>query len=76
MDEVEGQIWTKGSQKTPNQSRKKETIIRDLLENTKPNNIKIIGAPEEGEQKIEKLLEEIITEKFLNPKKTKYKPRK
>ncbi|KAK1346737.1 hypothetical protein QTO34_000597 [Cnephaeus nilssonii] len=46
--------------------RKHEESLRELWDNTKQNNIRIIGVPEgkETEQGIENLLEEIITENF------------
>ncbi|KAK1346850.1 hypothetical protein QTO34_000710 [Cnephaeus nilssonii] len=46
--------------------RKHEESLRELWDNTKQNNIKIIGVPEgkETEQGIENLFEEIITENF------------
>ncbi|KAK1338329.1 hypothetical protein QTO34_001444, partial [Cnephaeus nilssonii] len=46
--------------------RKHEESLRELRDNTKQNNIRIIGVPEgkETEQGIENLLEEIITENF------------
>ncbi|KAK1340941.1 hypothetical protein QTO34_017340 [Cnephaeus nilssonii] len=48
--------------------RKHEESLRELRDNTKQNNIRIIGVPEgkETEQGIENLLEEIITENFLD----------
>ncbi|KAK1330679.1 hypothetical protein QTO34_010879 [Cnephaeus nilssonii] len=46
--------------------RKHEESLRELWDNTKQNNIRIIGVPEgkETEQGIENLFEEIITENF------------
>ena len=48
--------------------RKNEDSLRDLWDNIKGTNIRIIGVPEgEGkEQGTEKIFEEIIAEKFLN----------
>ena len=45
-----------------------EDSLRDLQDNFKPNNIRIIGAPEEEEKKkeTEKILEDVIDENFSN----------
>ena len=45
-----------------------EDSLRDLWDNIKHTNIRIIGVPEEEEQKkgTEKIFEEIIVENFLN----------
>ena len=45
-----------------------EDNLRDLWDNTKHTNIRIIGVPEEEEKKkgSEKIFEEIIVENFLN----------
>ena len=45
-----------------------EDSLRDLCDNIKYTNIRIIGVPEEEEKKkgTEKIFEEIIVEKFLN----------
>ena len=45
--------------------------LRDLWDNTKRSNIRIIGAPEEEEKKkgTEKILEDIIVENFPNMEK-------
>ena len=47
--------------------KRNEDSIRDLWDNIKCNNIRIIGVPEEEEKKkgTEKLFEEIIFENFL-----------
>ena len=47
---------------------KYEHSLRELQDNMKHNNIRIIGIPEgeEKEQGIEKLFEKIMTENFLN----------
>lgn len=46
----------------------KKDSLRDLLDNTKYNNICMIGVPEreESEQRIWKLFEEIMTEKLFS----------
>ena len=46
--------------------KRNEDNLRDLWENVKCHNIQIIGVPEEEEEKEghEKILEEIIVEKF------------
>ena len=45
-----------------------ENSLRDLWDNIKSNNIRIIGVPEEEEKKkgTEKIFEEIIVENFPN----------
>ena len=45
-----------------------EDSLRDLWDNVKPTNIRIIGVPEEEEKKkgTEKIFEEIIVENFPN----------
>ena len=45
-----------------------EDNLRDLWDNTKHTNIRIIGVPEEEEKKkgFEKIFEEIMVENFLN----------
>ena len=48
-----------------------EDSLRDLWDNIKHSNIRIIGVPEEEEKKkgYEKIFEEIIVENFLNMEK-------
>ena len=48
--------------------KKIEDYLRDLWDNTKCTNIRIIGVPEEEEKKkgSEKIFEEFIVENFLN----------
>ena len=48
--------------------KRNEDSLRDLWDNIKHNNIRIIGVPEreEREKGPEKIFEEIILEKFLN----------
>ena len=48
--------------------RKNEEALRELQENIKYNNIYIMGIPErEGDEKwIDKLVEKVMMEKFLN----------
>ena len=48
--------------------KRTEDSLRDLWDNIKCTNIRIIGAPEEGEKKkgTEKIFEEIIVENFPN----------
>ena len=43
-----------------------EDNLRDLWDNTKHTNIRIIGVPEEKKKGSEKIFEEIIVENFLN----------
>ena len=51
--------------------RRTEDILRDLWDNIKHTNIRIIGVPEEEEKKkgYEKMFEEIIVENFPNMEK-------
>ena len=51
--------------------KRTEKSLRDLWDNTKCTNIRIIGVPEKEEKKkgFEKIFEEIIVENFLNMKK-------
>ena len=53
-----------------------EDSLRDLWYNNKCTNIRIIGVPEEEEEKkgTEKIFEEIIVENFLNMRKEIVKP--
>ena len=46
--------------------KRNEDNLRDVWDNVKPPNIRIIGIPEEEDKKkdLEKILEEIIVEKF------------
>ena len=55
-----------------------EDSLRDLWDNIKNTNIRIIGAPEEEEKKkgTEKIFEEIIVENFPNMGKEIVKSRK
>ena len=48
--------------------KRNEDSLRDLWDNTKPTNIRIIGVPEgeEREKGPEKIFEEIIAENFPN----------
>ena len=52
--------------KEKNELKKNEDNLRDLQDNTKCYNIRIIGVPEEEDKKKdhEKILEEIIVENF------------
>ena len=51
--------------------KRTENSLRDLWDNIKHTNIRIIGVPEEGEKKkgYEKIFEEIIIENFPNMEK-------
>ena len=51
--------------------KRTEDSLRDLWDNIKNTNIRIIGVPEEEEKKkwYEKMFEEIIVENFLNMEK-------
>ena len=46
--------------------KRTEDSLRDLWDNIKRTNIRIIGVPEEEEKETEKIFEEIIVENFLN----------
>ena len=52
--------------KKENQIKRNEGYLRDLQDNIKRSNVQIIGVPEEEDKKKdhEKILEEIIVEKF------------
>ena len=58
----------KSKKKKENRLRKNEEAIREVQDNMKRNNIRIIGIPEgeEEEQGIENLFEKVITENFPN----------
>ena len=43
-----------------------EDSLRDLWDNTKCTNIRILGVPEEKKKRVEKIFEEIIVENFPN----------
>ena len=51
--------------------KRTEDSLRDIWDNIKHTNIRIIGVPEEGEKKkgYEKIFEEIIVENFPNMEK-------
>ena len=59
---------TTAEQKKAKIMKRSEDSLRDLWENIKHTNIRIIGVPEEEEKKkgTEKIFEEIIVENFLN----------
>ena len=59
---------TAEEQNKENRTKRMEDNLRDLWDNTKHNNILIIGVPEEEEKKkgSEKIFEEIIVENFPN----------
>ena len=53
------------NQRGKKKNKLNEDNLRDLQDNMKPSNIRIIGVPEEDKKKDhEKLLEEIIVENF------------
>ena len=58
--------------------KRTEDSLRDLWDNNKCNNIRIIGVAEEEEKKkrYEKIFEEIIVENFYNMEKETSQPRK
>jgi len=66
---------TQSEQRTENQMKKHESIIRDLWDNIKRANLHIIGIPggEEKEKGNENIFEEIISENFPNLKETDIK---
>ena len=49
--------------------KRTEDSLRDLWDNIKCTNIRIIGVPEEEEKEYEKIFEEIIVENFPNMEK-------
>ena len=56
--------------------KRTEDSLRDLWDNIKCTNIRIIGVPEEEKKKgYEKILEEIIAENFPNMKRKQSSPR-
>ena len=59
---------TAAEQKIGKRMKRNEDSLRDLWDNTKPTNIRIIGVPEgeEREKGPEKIFEEIIAENFPN----------
>ena len=59
---------TQTEQKKEERILKTEESLRNILDNTKHNNIHIMGIPEgeESKQGIKNLFEEIITQNFLN----------
>ena len=66
---------TQTGQQTENQMKKRESNIRDLWDNIKWANLRIIGIPEgeEKEKGVENIFEEIITGNFPNLKETDFK---
>ena len=68
ISEVEDRMVEINEAERKNEKRikREEDNLRDLWENVKCHNIQIIGVPEEEEEKEghEKILEEIIVEKF------------
>ena len=59
---------TQREQEKEKRLRKNEAAIREMQENVKHNNIRIIGIPEgeEEEQRIENLFEKVMMENFPN----------
>ena len=59
---------TTAEQNKEKRMKRMEDSLRDLWDNIKHTNIRIIGDPEEEEKKkgIEKIFEEIIVENLLN----------
>ena len=70
ISDVEDRIMeiTQSGQQTENQIKKQESNIRDLWDNIKRANLRIIGIPEgvEKDKGMENLFEEIITGNFPN----------
>ena len=77
ITEAEGQIsdledrmveFTAAEQNKEKTMKRNEDSLRDLWDNIKCNNIRIIGVPEGEEKKkgTEKIFEEMIVENFLN----------
>ena len=70
ISDVEDSIveFTAAEQNKEKRMKRNEDSLRDLWDNTKCNNIRIIGVPEgeEREKGPEKIFEEITVEKFPN----------
>ena len=66
---------TQTGQQTENQMKKHESSMRDLWDNIKRANLRIIGIPEgvEKDKGMENIFEEIMAENFLNIKYTDIK---
>ena len=66
---------TQSGQQTQNQMKKHESNIRDLWDNIKQANLRIIGIPEgvEKDKGMENIFEEIIAGNFPNLKDTGFK---
>ena len=77
INDVEDRIMeiTQTRQQTENQMKKHESNIRDLWDNIKRANLRIIGIPEgvEKDKGMENIFEEIITGNFPNLKDTDFK---
>ena len=59
--------FTAAGQNKEKRMKRNEDRLRDLWDNIKCNNIRIIGVPEEEKEKgAEKIFEEIILENFTN----------
>ena len=68
---------TQKEQEKKKRLRKQEEVIRDMQDNMKRNNIRIIGIPEgeEEEQGIENLFEKVMMENFPNLMREKKSPK-
>ena len=66
---------TQSGQQTENQMKKHEINIRELWDNIKWANLRVIGIPEgaEKDKGIENIVEEIITGNFPNLKDTEFR---
>ena len=66
---------TQSGQQTENQIKKQESNIRDLWDNIKWDNLRIIGIPEgvEKDKGMENIFEEIIAGNFPNLKDTEFR---
>ena len=64
----QGRKKTQNEQENETRLRKNEEAIREMQDNMKRNNIRIIGTPEgeEEEQGIENLFEKVMMENFPN----------
>ena len=76
INDVEDRIMeiTQSGQQTENQIKKQESNIRDLWDNIKQANLRIIGIPEgvEKDKGMENIFEEIIDGNFPNLKNTEF----
>ena len=78
MVEITSEEQNKVKKKKKERKKRTEDSLRDLWDNIKCTNIRIIGVPEEVEKKkrYEKIFEEIIVENFPNMEKETVKSKR